>query len=333
MSQNPNDFAEQIDRMANGYRDAQVLLTANRLGIFPLLEESPQTVPEMAKALGATVRALQILCDALVAVRLLRKTGDRYENSDAARHCLLPSSPAPRTAILLHNARLYARWGKLYQVAKSGRPVSDDQIDPDLSSTEADFARAMADSARGVMRVTADALVLGRATRLLDVGGGPGLYSIEFARRYPQLHCVIMDNEATLRITRQNISQAGLEDRVTTLPGDALEDDLRGPYDIIFVSNLIHSFSFNQNAMLIRKCAENLNARGLLCVKDFFLEPDRTSPVWAALFAVNMLVNTEKGNCYTVAEVSSWLEKAGLVVDPVRMITPQTGLLTGRKEP
>ncbi|RPJ64519.1 MAG: methyltransferase, partial [Acidobacteria bacterium] len=122
MSQNPNEYAEMIDRLANGYREAQVVLTANRLGVFPLLESGPKTVGEMAQWLHVTQRGLRILCDALVALGLLQKVGERYENGEAAKQCLLPSSTASKSAILLHNARLYERWGKLYRVLKTGQP-------------------------------------------------------------------------------------------------------------------------------------------------------------------------------------------------------------------
>jgi len=331
MSKDPGAYSEMIDRMANGYRDAQALLAANRLGIFQLLEEGPKTAAAIAEKLQAAERGVEILCDALVALALLRKKDGRYENGEAAKACLLPSSPSPKSAMLLHQARLYERWGRLYQVVKTGQCVGEDEIDPSLRHREEDFARAMADSARAAVKTTVEALPLGDARRMLDVGGGPGLYSIEFMRRHPQLHCVILDNEKTLRVAEENAVKAGLRDRLTLAPGDVFEAELDGPYDFILLSNLIHSFSGEENAGLVKKCAAALGPGGRLCIKDFFLEPDRTAPVWAALFAINMLVNTESGNCYTLEEVSSWLGAAGLAVEPSRLITPQTGLLLGRK--
>jgi 3-hydroxy-5-methyl-1-naphthoate 3-O-methyltransferase len=38
---------------------------------------------------------------------------------------------------------------------------------------------------------------------------------------------------------------------------------------------------------------------------------DRTGPLNALLFAVNMLVNTDNGDTYSLEEVSSWLTEAG----------------------
>jgi len=331
MSKNPNEYAEQIDRIANGYRDAQVLLTANRLGLFPQLEDGPKTAAELAEMLQGTQRGVRILCDALVALQLLQKVGEKYQNSAAAKHCLLPSSPASKSAILLHNARLYERWGKLYRVIKTGQPVEDDQLDPALRYSPADFARAMADSGRAMVKTTADALVLENPERMLDVGGGPALYSIEFARRYPNLQAVVVDSKETLEIADENVREAGLEDRIRLLPGDIFTVAPGGDYDFILVSNLVHSFSDDENACLVDKLAKAMRSGGRLSIKDFFLEPDRTAPAWAALFAVNMLVSTQKGDCYTVEEATNWLNRAGLVAESFHMITPQTGVLLGRK--
>ncbi|MFB3903719.1 MAG: methyltransferase [Acidobacteriota bacterium] len=331
MSKNPNDYAEHVDRLSSGFRDAQVLLTANRLGLFPFLENGPKTVAEMAQSLQASQRGLRILCDALVALKLLEKIGDRYQNSEAARLCLLPSSPASKSSILLHHARLYERWGRLYRVVKTGEPATDDEIDPGLRFDAGDFARAMADSARAILHATVEALNLEGAERMLDVGAGPGLYSIELVRRHPKLQAVILDSKETLEVARENVQAAGLEDRIRLLPGDVFTQALGGPYDFAFVSNLVHSFSNDENARLVNKVAATLTSGGRLCIKDFFLEPDRTAPAWVALFAVNMLVSTEKGDCYTVQEASSWLMRAGLRVESFRMITPQTGILLGKK--
>ena len=68
-----------------------------------------------------------------------------------------------------------------------------------------------------------------------------------------------------------------------------------------------------------------------MCVKDFLLDPDRTSPPWAAVFAVNMLVNTDEGNCYTREEVRAWMEDAGLAWEGVQDVAVNSGIAMGRK--
>lgn len=322
---------DPIDELTFGYRTAQVVFTASRLGIFVQLGRDTLSLETLAQRARVTPRGLRILCDALVSLALLRKTEAGYQNTETALEYLLPDSPKSKTAILYHNATLYETWGRLYDVVKEGKPVDRSQIADDLQGSEATFAAAMADVARFSARDTVRLLDLSSCQSLLDAGGGPGLYAIEFARQNPHLQAVIMDNEATLAVARENIHHAGLEGQVRTRPGDVLRDPLGGPYTMIFASNLIHAFSDDENQNFVRRCAEALEPGGRLCLKDFYLEDDRTAPMANTLFAVNMLVNTEGGDCYTFAEAHEWLAQAGLTPEePVRQ-TPISSLVIGRK--
>jgi predicted O-methyltransferase YrrM len=331
MTKNKEQYQDPVDEISGGYRASQVLLTANRLGVFSALGSGAMTLDNLAETLGADQRGTRILCDALVAISLLEKEGETYKNTLLAMEYLTPGAPRSKIAMLRHTARLYERWGKLYDVVKNGHPAPDDAVDSSLQEDERDFALAMADAARVSARQTAEMLDLSGAAKMLDVGGGPGLYAIEFARQNPKLYGVVFDNEKTVRVAQANIEQAGLSDRISVRTGDAYKDDLGDGYDFILLSNVIHSYSYEDNSVLVSRCAGALTRGGRLCVKDFLLDPDRTSPAWASLFAVNMLVNTESGDCYTVDEVAEWFHRAGLVLDKAMDLTAQSRLVIGRK--
>lgn len=327
---NPNP-PSSIDQISGGYRAAQVLFTANRLGVFSAVGEGSCSSSRLAQMLEANPRGMRILCDALASLGLLIKEDGVYRNSADALEYLLPGKAKSQTAMMLHAAKLYERWGKLYDVVKTGIPVSDGTIDPRLAGDEASFAQAMADVARLSARQVVELVDISKTRNMLDVGGGPGLYAIEFARANPSLRATVFDSESTLTVTRVNVEAAGLSDRVALQPGDALKDDIGSGYDFILVSNLIHSFSYDANRRLTQKCARALLPEGRLCIKDFFLDSDRTSPNWCALFSVNMLVGTEEGDCYTVEEAREWMENAGLVLDSVIAQPPQSTLAIGKK--
>lgn len=320
-----------IDAIAGGYRAAQVLIAANRLGVFPALEEGTNTTESLAEFLGASPRGIRILCDALVSLGLLEKVNEVYRNSPLAYEYLLPGSPKSQVAILNHTARLYEKWGKLYDAVKSGTKVPDEVLDPRLLNDERSFALAMADVGRLSAKQMVEALDLSGVRNLLDVGGGPGLYAIEFARAVPELHATIFDDEKTLEIAKENIERAGLSDRVSVRAGDALQDEFGEGYDFILLSNFVHIYSYGRNREIVQKCARALLPGGQICLKDFFLDSDRTSPAWCALFAVNMLVGTEEGNCYTFDEVREWLENAGLALESIQDMAAQSKVIFGRK--
>ncbi len=322
---------DPIDEIAGGFRAAQVLLTANRLGVFAALEDRTLSAGELAKAVDAEPRALRILCDALAALSLLEKDGNAYCNSPVALEFLIPTGKRCKAGILNHTARLYAVWGRLFEVVKTGKPVDDTDIGMDFQFDERSFAMAMADVAKASVAETADALDLSNAKKMLDIGGGPGFYSIEFAHRNTGLHAVVFDKEETTKVAQANIEAAGLAERVTVKPGDAWQDDFGDGYDFILLSNIIHSYSFDDNQKLVAKCAAALQPGGQLCVKDFILDSSRTSPAWSALFAVNMLVNTERGDCYTSDEVKNWFTNAGLTFTQEQNVCTTSGLLLAVK--
>lgn len=285
----------------------------------------------MAADLDANPRGVRILCDALVDIGLLERSDGCYRNGEDAKRHLLADSPEPRSDLLRHGARLYERWGRLFDSVKTGEPVADEQLDPRLLGDEREFARAMADVGRRSARVTCDELNLEGTKSLLDIGGGPGIYAIEFVRRWPGLEVTIMDSSEALEVAQENIEVAKVADRVHLVPGDALTDDLGGPYDVVFISNVIHIYSATDNRQLIHRCAAALVEDGRLILKDFFLDEDRKRPPGAVVFAVNMLVSTEGGACYTVTEAESWLESTGLQLQKISDVAAKSRLLVAKK--
>jgi len=329
---NPSKTGQEIiDEIAGGYRASQILLTANRIGLFRLLADRLLPPEGIAEALDADLRAVRILCDALVSLCLLEKDGRLYRNSPISQEYLVPGNSQSKVAQLHHAAKLYETWKNLFDVVKTGHPSGEDAIDPRLIGDSRKFAEAMADTARSVATRTAVQIDLSKARKMLDLGGGPGLYSIAFAHRYPQLQAVIMDSAETLEVASENIGKAGLSERISVRPGDAFQDDLGDEYDFVLLSNLVHIYSMEENRQLVSKCSDALNLGGLLCIKDFMLDNTRTGPLWATLFAVNMLVNTDRGNCYTLEEMTSWFEAAGLTLFDVLGLTAQSMLVLARK--
>jgi predicted O-methyltransferase YrrM len=324
-------FSDPVDELASGYKASQILLTANRLGLFAALGAGPLPAVDLAAKLGTDPRATRILCDALASLALLDKSDDVYSNSELTGEFLLPESPKSRSAMLLHAAKLYERWSKLYDVVRTGQPVPEEEIDTRLRGDGRDFARAMADVGRLAAESACEVLDLSAVRRLLDVGGGPGVYALAFARSHSQLQAVILDSQESLEVAQANIARQNLEDRVSTRVGDAFVDDLGGPYDFIFISNLIHIYAKEENRHLLTRCAEALEPGGRLAIKDFLLDPDRLSPAGGAVFAVNMLVSTEGGDSYTAEEVRQWLEAAGLQHESLSNVATHSRILVARK--
>ncbi len=57
----------------------------------------------------------------------------------------------------------------------------------------------------------------------------------------------------------------------------------------------------------------------IVAIRDIVMEPCRTRPLVGAMFAINMLANTETGGTFTFAEFAEDLQAAGFI-EPVLQI-------------
>ena len=196
--------------------------------------------------------------------------------------------------------------------------------------TEA-FIAAMHRNALERAPLVIDAVGTGGVRRMLDVGGGSGAYSIAFAAANPELRADILDLPTVAPIAERHIARAGLSDRVKTRAGDLRLDDYGSGYDLVFISAICHMLGPIENLAMLRKCYAAIAPGGRIVIQDFILEKDKTAPLNAAMFSLNMLVATERGSSYSEDEYAGWLREGGFgEVRRVRLPGP-TGLMMGRR--
>jgi ubiquinone/menaquinone biosynthesis C-methylase UbiE len=316
------DVAAQVRDFSGlwgGLRASRVVLTANNYAIFEHLQ-TPRTAAELAMIIGTDPRATEILLDAVTALGLLKKTGSRYRNTSVAKRFLLKESPTYQGDMLRHADSLWKSWSGLDDVVKSGLPNRDGTRDHES------FIRAMHNNA--VLRTpdVIKALDLRGVKRALDLGGGPGTYSVALART--GISVTLFDLPNTVDIAKKLILDSGIE-TIDFLSGDFHSDDIGNGYDLVFISQIFHSLSEGENLALLEKSRRALNPKGRIAIQEFFLEKNRAFPVSGALFSVNMLVNTASGRCYTPQEMKDWLGRTGFKGITTKILN-ETVLVSGR---
>jgi ubiquinone/menaquinone biosynthesis C-methylase UbiE len=203
-----------------------------------------------------------------------------------------------------------AAWLRLDEALRSGK--SQQKEAQERSSDELrNFILGMSDIGKMSAQEILEKVDLSACRHVLDVGGGPGSYSIAFLNAHPAMHATLFDHPEVLPIAREQVVKANLEDRFSFIGGDLASDDLGQGYDLILVSNIIHSFGMEANEQLVQKCYRALQAGGLLIIKDFLVEPDRSGPPFGLLFALHMFVNTTDGDTYSTTDVARWTDQAG----------------------
>ena len=126
-----------------------------------------------------------------------------------------------------------------------------------------------------------------------------------------KLEATVFDLPNVVPITKKFIEKEGFSNRIKTHTGDYTRDALPKGFDLVFLSAIIHSNSLETNQELIIKCFNALNKNGKIVIQDWIMNNDRTQPASGAVFAINMLVGTESGNCFTEKEVTEMLTTAG----------------------
>lgn len=293
------------------YWETKILLTGVRLDVFSALDGKPRTAAEVAGRIGAHEQTLTLLLNALVALRLLAKDGAVYRNFSIAEKHLVKRSPHyVGHLLLLHDAE-WSNWGKLEEIIRTGHRSVDRHVfetDPELGGNVLAVLHRIGQQSGPDL---AKRLRMSGPVRMLDLGGGVGTNAIAFCQVYPELTATVFDLPSTLRMTERTVKEAGMDGRITLLPGDFNKDPLGGSYDLVLMSDILHYQTAAGNEAIVKKVINHLSPGGRLIIKDRFLDEAGTGPAWTTAFAVHILVNTQYGGCYKTSDAVGWMTNAG----------------------
>lgn len=319
---------DELTQTIRGFQESRVMLTAIELDLFTAVGQG-SAAPEVAGKLGTDPRATEMLLNALVALGMLTKRNTIFRNTPVAARYFVEGSADNARPGLLHTAHLWARWSTLTECVRAGTAVMRKEVAERGEEWTEAFIAAMHRNARERAPLVVQALGTEGVKRMLDVGGGSGAYSIAFAQANEKLQADLLDLPEVLPIAQRHIEQAGLSGRVKTRAGDLRAGPLGEGYDLVLVSAICHMLSPEENRDLLRRCDGALGPKGRVVIQDFILEPDKTAPKFAALFALNMLTGTRSGSSYSEEEYAAWLREAGFSeVRHIRLPGP-TGLMVG----
>lgn len=306
MPQAPDIFTEYA-----GWMKARIILTAAELDMFTLLDGKPLTAGELARNLKADARAVERVLDCLIIFELLEKSSERYALTESgaffsSRH---PESVLP---MLLHMNNMWDNWSLLTETVQEGKNtgLKSVLVAKDEGVTRA-FIGAMHVIGKSMSREIAAAYDASRYTRLLDIGGGSGTYTIAFLEKNPNMSGVIFDLPDVISLAAERLKAEGYLERVSLVAGDFYADELPKGCDLALLSAIIHQNSPQENLSFYRKIFRALEPGGAVLIRDHIMDESRTRPPAGALFAINMLVHTTGGDTYTFREVKETLEQAG----------------------
>ena len=302
-----------IMQLALAYRASAVFFAASDLDVFSHIGSDALTAADVASRCGAAAEPLRMVLETCADAGLLKRDGDRFRNTPTTDTFLTKGRPAYLGDSLKYARDLYPAWGAMTQLVKTGRPTMPPEtiLGEDKAKTRA-FVMAMHERARGIGSVLPHNVDLTGRKRLIDVGGGPGTYSVALCRNTPGLTSTVLDRPGVLDVTRELIDAAGFADRVTLMPGDYLTTPFGSGFDVALLSGMMHRETGEGVNLLLRKTFEALEPGGQIMVSDVFFDDDRkNTPPFATSFALNMMLTSNHGSAHAKTEMARWMEANG----------------------
>ncbi len=324
---------DRLTKLATAYWSSAALNAAIRLDLFAVLGEPGKTADEAAEALGTAPRPTRALLNALTGLGLLVCTDGRYRLEPSAAQFLGPSASFPLQDALRFNMDLYPLWGQLGETVRTDRPVLPPSAhlgaDPERTKR---FVLGMHSRALATVPALLPALDMAGVTKLLDLAAGAGTFSVQLASKHPELTATVFDLPSVLEVARDLIRQTPLLPRIGFLAGDYRQDPLPEPFDAVLFCGALHQENEDSAAAILRKIWKALRPGGRVFVVDFFVNADGASPVFSALFALNMMLVSPTAHVFSEQEICRLLQATGFAA--IRFQRPpgsHYGVATGQK--
>lgn len=304
---NPKDLLQ----LSGGYWNTCVLHAAVKLDVFTQIAQGAANSTDISRLTVCDERSMTMLLDALTAMGLLDKVGSFYSNTPSSAVYLSKKSDKYLGHIIQHHHHLMFSWVNLDEAIKSGGPLRTNTSRSDNETIRESFLMGMFNLASLSAPLIVPAINLSGRRNLLDLGGGPGTYAIHFCLHNPNLQAVVYDLPTTRRFAEETIRNFNLSDRINFCAGDIIADEIGNGYDVVWISQLLHSEGPEGAALMLKKAVQSLKPGGLVLVQEFILDDNHTAPVFPALFSLNMLLGTQAGQSYSQGELSKMLSQAG----------------------
>ncbi len=305
----------QLLKSATAYFESSVLNAAVELSLFDHLNSAIDG-EEVARRAGTSAGHTIKLLDALSGMGIVRKAGGKYELDGGMKPFLLASSPMSLIPALRLSSAMYGLWSQLGKVVKSGEAFAPHGRDENAMRN---FVMGMHSRGMLLLPPVADAIDLSGCTRVLDAGSGPGTLSRMLARKHPESKFTLQDLPPVNGIARELTKGDPSESRVEFIDGSYLKSLAGGKFDAIVYCGALHQHELAPGQELMSRFHDSLNDGGRLFVIDMFVENDRTTPLFSAMFALNMMMISSGTRVWTCDEAMQALHESAFTnvrVDP-----------------
>ncbi len=330
---------DAIMELGLGFWGSKTLLSAVELGVFSELANAGSLEGEaLRERLGLHPRSATDFFDALVALGMLEREGDRYANTPATELFLDRAKPSYMGGILeMNNARLYGFWGSLTEALQTGAPQSElkgggnffDTLYADPARL-AQFAQAMSAISGGAGPAIAAKFPWRDHASVIDIGCAEGAVPVQIALAHEHITGGGFDLPPIEPIFDAYVARFGLGERLRFTAGDFFADPLPKA-DVLVMGHILHDWNLDEKRLLLRKAYDALPEGGALIVYEAIIDDERRRNAFGLLMSLNMLIETPGGFDYTGADCRAWMEEAGFRESYVEALVGPDSMVVGIK--
>lgn len=345
MNTSPSISPEPIFQMLTGFWVSKALMAAVELEVFTKLSGKKVSLQQLQNFLSMEKRPAEMFATSLASLGLLVVTksndGTRlYSNSALTDLFLDKNKPSYMGDIVaMFDKRLYNMWNKLPQCLLDNKPAGDsgEEMFDQAKSNQAQeqmkkFTHAMYGVSVGPAMMLAKTFDFSKHSKMMDIGGGSGVYCIEVVKANPHMSAVVLDLEAVCQVAKEYISKVGLDDKIKTKTTDFWKEPLPPGYDVAFLSHILHGHNEENGIILLKKIFDSLTEDGAVLISEWTINDDKTGPAPSALMGLNMIIESNGGRSYSFDEISGMLKAAGFKRIEKKSLTPPVELAIGYKQ-
>jgi 3-hydroxy-5-methyl-1-naphthoate 3-O-methyltransferase len=324
----------RIYALQDGAIRAQALSFLLRSGFFEELAPAPLSYHDLRQRLGLSDRVLPTLLAFGSSNGLFELTArGEYGLTPAARTFLLHASPRYIGGRALLFQGFYDAIRHLPESLQTGEPWTaagqHDMFAGFTGEERQTFTDGMFANAAHGARILIEQVDFSPYRRMLDVGGNAGGYAIPIAQAVSHLAVTIFDLPELHTMADDRIRDAGLEERVTFVPGSFFNDALPPGHDCVLLSSILHDWEEPDCARILGRCFDALEPGGTVVVTEPMLADNFTGPDHPAASGLTMALLG--GRNRTRGEIAAMLAAAGFRDVWQSPLLPQNSVVTARR--
>jgi len=262
---------EIVDDLVQVYKEYMGITAALKLDLFTWLSKNGPATPEkMAAGTGVSPDYMTSLLGMLYYLDMVRKTGDEFTISPAARMHFVRDSSFYQGDYIMNLSAEDSPWKEI-DVFLTKPEVKQTFDARSTKSVRSDANQALRGTVQNVTHILKTWDGFSTARTFLEVNGGHGLYAIAACQNNPEMTATVLSGMVEPAVAEEYITRFGMRTRIRVVSGNI--ESYTGPmYDIALATHTFYSHRENLSEVL-SKIASFISPGGLFLSNHWFSHP------------------------------------------------------------